>query len=145
MSDTSILNAVAAGTLKPRSALEAYQLLAGLDGWFFSILELERKASRGGLGELPPGGLEIAVVADGFQPGAAELGGDVLGREIEPARRRIPALEQVGGQEREVPFERVGRDPVERGGLVDGKRFFARRSRSGNRQNERTAIMMKNL
>ena len=43
----------------------------------------------------------------------AELGGDVLGGEVEAPRRGPPALEQVGGQEGDMPAERVRRDPVE--------------------------------
>ena len=62
---------------------------------------------------LPVGRLEIAVVADRLEPGPAELGGDVLGGQVEAPRRGPAALEQVGGQEREVPAQRVGRDPVE--------------------------------
>ena len=54
--------------------------------------ELEAEARRVGLLDLPLGGLEIAVVADRLEPGPAELGGDVLGGQVEPARGGVAAL-----------------------------------------------------
>ena len=132
-SPASILKTGRPSRRKPRKPLQAHSLLADADRCDSPILHLERKAVGVGLEELPVGGLEIAVVADRFEPGAAELGGDVLGGEVEPARRRVATFEQVRGEERQVTVQRVGRDPVEGGGLVLRKRHRLARRRIGER------------
>jgi hypothetical protein len=106
--------------------LHAHSILAGANRSTIRALHLEGEAVGVGLDELPVGGLEIAVVADRFEPGAPELGRDVLGGEVEPARRGVPAFKQVRGYEREVAAERIGRDPIEGRGLI-GRQRRARR------------------
>ncbi len=108
-----------------------------MDRWTIADLHFESKAVGVGLEDFPVGGLEIAVIADRFEPGAAELGCDVLSGEVEAARRRVAAFEQVGGEEREVAAERVGRDPVEGRGLIGSERRARRRRIAGDDRTER--------
>jgi GAF domain-containing protein len=68
--------------------------------------------------DAPFGSLKIALapgVARRLQPGAAELRGDVFGRDLKAARRSVAAFEQVGRDEREVAAQRIRLDAVERG------------------------------
>ena len=53
--------------------------------------------------------LKVAVVARGFEPGAAELRRDEFGGNVELGRRRAAALERVRRQKRDVRFEIIGR------------------------------------
>src|SRR5215813_1394421 len=79
--------------ITPRSHL----LLTVVNGQFDKIV-LDRP-------DAPFGSLKIAFgagVARRLQPGAAELSGDVLSRDLKPARRSVPAFEQVGRYEREM-------------------------------------------
>ena len=64
--------------------------------WTFN---LESKPIGVGLEHCPVGRLEIPVVADRFETGAAELCGDVFGGEVKPARRSVAAFEEVRGDE----------------------------------------------
>jgi len=59
-----------------------------------------------------------AVACAGFQTEAAELRGDVFARDVESARRRVAALEQIGGEERNVTLEGVRLDSFEDCGFI---------------------------
>src|SRR5262249_49743349 len=67
-------------------------------------------------------GLKIAVVADRFQSGAAELRCDVLGRNVESARRGIPPLEQVGREKPDVALQGLRGNPIQRAFPMGSKR-----------------------
>src|ERR1035441_2683289 len=65
------------------------------------------------------GRLKIAVVARGFETGAAELRGNVFRGDIETGRGRSPTLELIGGQEGNIGLQTVGRQTA--GDLLYGR------------------------
>jgi hypothetical protein len=66
-------------------------------------------------------GLEVAVVADGFETGAAELGGDIFGGEVETAGGSGAAFENIGRNEGKMTAEGLGGDVVHGGLLLGGE------------------------
>ena len=79
--------------------------------------------------------LEIPIVAGRLQARAAKLRGDIFGRQIEPARRRVAALQKIGRQEREMPSHGLRGDTVQRG-LPRDRRLGGGKA---ERKQERTA------
>ncbi len=67
------------------NGVERHPLQARLEGVIVD-LDLEPKRARIGTRDLPEGGLEVSVVAHRFETGAAELGRDVLGSEVQALR-----------------------------------------------------------
>src|SRR5207245_1873925 len=59
-------------------------------------------------------GLEVAVIAERLEAGAPELRRDVLRGHILPRRRRDPPAQGVGGQEGEMPAQRIRAHRVQR-------------------------------
>src|SRR5579872_1337620 len=76
----------------------------------------------------PCGGLEIAVVAGRLKSRDSKLRGDVLGGNIQPARRSGATLEQIRGNKGKVSAKRVGGNMIEnrlhpgRNGFSDERR-----------------------
>ena len=62
------------------------------------------------------------AISDSVSPGMPLAGG-----KVEAPRRRVAALKEIRGQEREVATQRVGRDPVESRGLIPSERRTHRR------------------
>ena len=105
--------------------LNAQRRLAGFER---CSAGLERELQTIGIGRdgLERGGLKVTVVTHRFQTGAAELGGDVLGGNIQARRTVGAALQGVGGQKGNVGRQVVGLQA--RGDALGGRRRLGQRA-----------------
>ena len=77
---------------------------------------------RGRVG-VAPGGchaarLKVAILAGRLEGGPAKLCGDIIGGDVEASRRRAAPFQEVGGEERDVPAQRVRGKEVQRGAQI---------------------------